>query len=68
MQSFACSEFGWSVEYANNASLISLLLLMRQKMANEGNEGMTLTQQEELEKTDWDTLVKQSHLRYDKYR
>lgn len=63
--SFACQEFHWSLEYVYDASMLSLLLLMRQKFASEGREGITLSQKEAFKNKTWDDLVKESHQKFD---
>lgn len=62
--SFACQEFHWSLEYIYDVSMLSLLLLMRQKFASEGREGISLTQKEAFKNKTWDELVKESHEKF----
>lgn len=46
--------------------MISLLLLMRQYIANQGEEGITLEDMEELENYSFDELVEKSHKKFEK--
>lgn len=65
---FACREFGWSWRYAvEEASLLSLVLLMRQRAFSEGGgKGLGLDQQEELDRNagrSWSELVAENRAR-----
>ncbi|WP_407450911.1 hypothetical protein [Fibrobacter sp.] len=64
--SFACQEYGWSLDYVlNDVSLLALMLLMRQKLHVESNgkDGFSLSEQEQLDGmagTPWDELVRRN--------
>lgn len=43
--------------------MLSIILLMRQDLATQGQQGFTLEEQEALETTDWNELVRKSHMK-----
>lgn len=60
----ACSDFSWSVGYVlDEVSLVTLMLLLRQKLNVDGKIGLTLADKERIMSTDWDKLVEESHRR-----
>ena len=62
LMSFGCSEFGWSMDYVlDGVSVMSLLLLMRQKMYNNGLTMMKLIDKEHIDALDWDNMVQENH-------
>lgn len=70
MIAFACEEYGWSWEYVcEDVSLLSLMLLMRQKVHSSSNgkgDGFTLLQQEEMDENanvPWEELVRRNRER-----
>ena len=67
--SFCCREFGWSWEYVvEDARLLSLMLLARQKAHEESDtaEGFTLLEQERMDAergVPWEELVRRNRER-----
>ena len=62
MMSFGCTEFGWPLEYVlDQVSVLSLLLLLRQKSTNAGKTMMTLADKEQIDSNDWQKLVEENH-------
>lgn len=62
MMSFGCTEFGWPLEYVlDQVSVLSLLLLLRQKSTNAGKTMMTLADKEQIDSNDWSKLVEENH-------
>ena len=60
--SFGCTEFGWPLEYVlDQVSVLSLLLLLRQKSTNAGKTMMTLADKEQIDNNDWKKLVEENH-------
>lgn len=62
---FAIQEYGWGIQHTLDAPIILLMLLMRQKLAIEGKQGLSLTDQEKLDrigndKTAWDRLIEEN--------
>lgn len=45
----------------DDAPLVTLLLLVRQKLNVEGRIGLTLADKERIDGVDWETLVAESH-------
>ena len=55
---FAAENYGWTLDYiVDSASILSLMLLMRQKLANEGHCGIFLEDKELLDNNSWDKLL-----------
>lgn len=64
LMSFGCTEFGWPLEYVlDQVSVLSLLLLLRQKSTNAGKTMMTLADKEQIDAGDWSRLVEENHRR-----
>lgn len=64
LMSFGCAEFGWPLEYVlDQVSVLSLLLLLRQKSTNAGKTMMTLADKEQIDAGDWSRLVEENHRR-----
>ena len=62
IMSFGCTEFGWPLEYVlDQVSVLSLLLLLRQKSTNAGKTMMTLADKEQIDNNDWSKLVEENH-------
>ena len=62
LMSFGCSEFGWPVEYVlDQISVLSMLLLLRQKSTNEGKCHMSLADKEKIDSLDWSKAVEENH-------
>ena len=62
IMSFGCTEFGWPLEYVlDQVSVLSLLLLLRQKSTNAGKTMMTLADKEQIDSNDWNKLVEENH-------
>lgn len=62
IMSFGCTEFGWPLEYVlDQVSVLSLLLLLRQKSTNAGKTMMTLADKEQIDNNDWQKLVEENH-------
>ena len=62
IMSFGCTEFGWPLEYVlDQVSVLSLLLLLRQKSTNAGKTMMTLADKEQIDSNDWQKLVEENH-------
>lgn len=62
IMSFGCTEFGWPLEYVlDQVSVLSLLLLLRQKSTNAGKTMMTLADKEQIDSNDWSKLVEENH-------
>lgn len=62
LMSFGCAEFGWPLEYVlDQVSVLSLLLLLRQKSTNAGKTAVTLADKELIDGCDWDKLVQENH-------
>lgn len=62
LMSFGCAEFGWPLEYVlDQVSVLSLLLLLRQKSTSAGKTMMTLADKEQIDSNDWSKLVEQNH-------
>ena len=60
--SFGCAEFGWPLEYVlDQVSVLSLLLLLRQKSTSAGKTMMTLADKEQIDSNDWQKLVEENH-------
>lgn len=55
---FACEQFGWTLDYVyNSMSIIDVMLLMRQKLASEGHCGIFLEDKEMMDNTSWEELL-----------
>ena len=62
IMSFGCTEFGWPLEYVlDQVSVLSLLLLLRQKSTNAGKTMMTLADKAQIDSNDWSKLVEENH-------
>lgn len=62
---FAIDNYGWSLEYVLDTSIVFIMLLMRQKVAAEGKGGLSLIDQEKIDsissKSSWDEIVAENH-------
>lgn len=55
---FAAEHYGWTLDYIiDSASIIYLMLLMRQKLASEGHCGIFLEDKEMLDNKSWEELL-----------
>lgn len=62
LMSFGCSEFGWPLGYVlDQISVLSLLLLLRQKSTNEGKTVISLADKEKIDSLDWSKAVEENH-------
>lgn len=61
LMSFGCSEFGWKLDYVlDEASMLNLLLLLRQKATNEGKQMFSLADKEKIDNMSWDELLREN--------
>lgn len=69
LTSFGCSEFGWKLDYVlDEASMLSLLLLLRQKATNEGKQLFSLADKEAMDSKSWDELLEENREKMKKFR
>lgn len=57
---FAAENYHWSLDVIYDTPMISLLLLMRQKMAQDGKGGISLQDKEAIDNTSWDELLRKN--------
>lgn len=62
LMGFGCSEFGWPIQYVlDEISVLSMLLLLRQRSNNEGKTVMSLADKEKIDRLDWAKAVEENH-------
>ena len=57
---FAAQSYSWSLQEIYDAPMLTLMLLMRQKLAQEGKAGISLQDKEILDNTSWDELLRRN--------
>lgn len=57
---FAAQSYSWSLQEIYDTPMLTLLLLMRQKLAQEGKAGISLQDKEILDNTSWDELLRRN--------
>lgn len=58
---FAAENYGWTLEYiTDQVSLLCLMLMMRQKMYDNGHKGITLEDKEVIDNANWSELIKRN--------
>ena len=69
LTSFGCSEFGWKLDYVlDEASMLSLLLLLRQKAINEGKQMFSLADKEAMDRKSWNELLRENREKMKKFK
>ena len=54
---FAAQSYSWSLQEIYDTPMLTLMLLMRQKLAQEGKAGISLQDKEILDNTSWEELL-----------
>ena len=57
---FAAQSYSWSLQEIYDTPTLTLMLLMRQKLAQEGKAGISLQDKEILDNTSWDELLRRN--------
>ena len=57
---FAAQSYSWSLQEIYDNPMLTLMLLMRQKLAQEGKTGISLQDKEILDNTSWDELLRRN--------
>ena len=57
---FAAQNYSWSLQEIYDTPMLTLILLMRQKLAQEGKAGISLQDKEILDNTSWDELLRRN--------
>ena len=57
---FAAQSYSWSLQEIYDVPMLTLMLLMRQKLAQEGKAGISLQDKEILDNTSWDELLRRN--------
>ena len=57
---FAAQSYSWSLQEIYDTPMLTLMLLMRQKLAQEGKAGISLQDKEILDNTSWDELLRRN--------
>lgn len=57
---FAAQNYSWSLQEIYDTPMLTLMLLMRQKLAQEGKSGISLQDKEILDNTSWDELLRRN--------
>ena len=57
---FAAQNYSWSLQEIYDTPMLTLMLLMRQKLAQEGKAGISLQDKEILDSTSWDELLRRN--------
>ena len=57
---FAAQSYSWSLQEIYDTPMLTLMLLMRQKLAQEGKAGMARQDEEMLDNTSWDELLRRN--------
>ena len=55
---FAAQSYSWSLQEIYDTPMLTLMLLMRQKLAQAGKAGISLQDKEILDNTSWDELLR----------
>ena len=56
----AAQSYSWSLQEIYDTPMLTLMLLMRQKLAQEGKAGISLQDKEILDNTSWDELLRRN--------
>lgn len=57
---FAAQSYSWSLQEIYDTPMLTLMLLMRQKLAQDGKAGISLQDKEILDNTSWDELLRRN--------
>ena len=57
---FAAQNYSWSLQEIYDTPMLTLMLLMRQRLAQEGKAGISLQDKEILDNTSWDELLRRN--------
>ena len=57
---FAAQSYSWSLQEIYDTPMLTLMLLMRQKLAHAGKAGISLQDKEILDNTSWDELLRRN--------
>ena len=57
---FAAQSYSWSLQEIYDTPMLTLMLLMRQKLAQEGKAGISLQDKEILDNTSWDEPLRRN--------
>ena len=57
---FAAQNYSWSLQEIYDTPMLTLMLLMRQKLAQDGKAGISLQDKEILDNTSWDELLRRN--------
>ena len=57
---FAAQNYSWSLQEIYDTPMLTLMLLMRQKLAQEGKAGISLQDKEILDNASWDELLRRN--------
>lgn len=57
---FAAQSYSWSLQEIYDTPMLTLMLLMRQKLAQEGKAGISLQDKEILDNMSWDELLRRN--------
>ena len=57
---FAAQSYSWSLQEIYDTPMLTLMLLMRQKLAQEGKAGISLQDKEILDHASWDELLRRN--------
>lgn len=57
---FAAQSYSWSLQEIYDTPMLTLMLLMRQKLAQEGKAGISLQDKEILDNASWDELLRRN--------
>ena len=60
VMNFAAQSYSWSLQEIYDTPMLTLMLLMRQKLAQEGKAGISLQDKEILDNTSWDELLRRN--------
>ena len=57
---FAAQNYSWSLQEIYDTPMLTLMLLMRQKLAQDGKAGISLQDKEILDNASWDELLRRN--------
>lgn len=57
---FAAQSYSWSLQEIYDTPMLTLMLLMRQKLAQDGKAGISLQDKEILDNMSWDELLRRN--------
>ena len=57
---FAAQNYSWSLQEIYDTPMLTLMLLMRQKLAQDGKAGISLQDKEILDNTSWDEFLRRN--------